>query len=94
MKQKTINITKKELATNISSKIGLPTSYIILIIDDLIEILKQSIKKKNTNIKNFGTFKKINKSERMGRNPKTKQKYIITARKSISFSSSTNLIIK
>ena len=33
----------------------------------------------------------INKNERIGRNPKTKEKHIITARKSISFLSSKNI---
>ena len=40
---------------------------------------------KELNIKNFGTFKTINKNERLGRNPKNKKIYKIAARKSLSF---------
>ena len=42
-------------------------------------------KNKELNIKNFGTFKTINKNERLGRNPKNKKIYKIAARKSLSF---------
>tara|TARA_A100001015_G_C14528999_1_gene533382 strand:- start:317 stop:490 length:174 start_codon:yes stop_codon:yes gene_type:complete len=43
------------------------------------------IKTKEINIKNFGTFKLINKKERVGRNPKSNEIYTIKARKSLSF---------
>ena len=48
------------------------------------------IKKKETNIKNFATFKIINKADRIGRNPKNKKIYKIKARKSLSFITSKN----
>ena len=82
---KIINLTKKDIVSNIQKKTGLPTSYLNNLVDDLIEVIKLSIKNKNLNIKNFGTFKLINKRERMGRNPKNKKLYKIKARKSISF---------
>ena len=66
-------------------KTGLPISYLKNIVDDLIEIIKLSIKDNNLNIKNFGTFKLINKKERIGRNPKTKKLHKINSRKYISF---------
>ena len=42
-------------------------------------------------IENFGSFKTINKSERIGRNPKNKKTYKISARKSLIFTPSTFL---
>ena len=85
LKIKRLNLTKNHIVKEINLKIGLSDSYINKIVDSLIEILKVSIKNKELNIKNFGTFKTINKNERFGRNPKNKKIYKITARKSLSF---------
>ena len=84
-KIKRLNLTKNHIVKEINLKIGLSDSYINKVIDNLIEILKISIKNKELNIKNFGTFKTINKNERLGTNPKNKKIYKITARKSLSF---------
>ena len=85
LKIKKSNLTKKDISKKINSKIGLSTLYVNEITDDLILILKNLIKIKEINIKNFGTFKTINKNERVGRNPKNRKNYLITARKSMSF---------
>ena len=50
----------------------------------------EQLKKNNLIIKNIGSFKLIEKNERIGRNPKTKEEFIICKRKSISFLSSKN----
>ena len=44
-----------------------------------------NIKRDSLYLKNFGVFKILNKKERVGRNPKTKKEYIISARKTIKF---------
>ena len=54
-------------------------------LDDLITVLKKTIKLKETNIKNFATFKITNKNQRLGRNPKTSEEFIISKRKSVKF---------
>ena len=82
---KKINLTKKDISKKINSKTGLPNLYTNKIIDDFIDILKNLIKNKETNIKNFATFRIINKGDRIGRNPKNKKIYKIKARKSLSF---------
>ena len=87
---KKINLTKKDISKKINSKTGLPTLYVNKITDDFIDILKNLIKNKEINIKNFATFKIINKNDRMGRNPKNKKIYKINARKSLSFIASKN----
>ena len=84
-KIKRLNLTKNHIVKEINLKIGLSDSYINRVVDSLIEILKISIKNKELSIKNFGTFKTINKNERLGRNPKNKKIYKIAARKSLSF---------
>ena len=85
LKIKKKNLKKKKISEIIHLKIGLSAKRVNLIVDDFIEILKYLIKKKELNIKNFGTFRLINKKERIGRNPKNKKNYIIKARKSLSF---------
>ena len=75
----------------IEIKTGYSNTYINEIIDDFIIILKNQTKKEKLNIKNFGTFKILNKSERYGRNPKNKKIYKIKARKSLSFIASNAL---
>ena len=91
LNNKKIQLTKKDISKRIKSKIGLSVSYTDKISDNVIIILKDIIKVKELNIKNFGSFKIINKKERTGRNPKTKENYLIKARKSISFKCSKNL---
>ena len=82
---------KKTISKSIYNSLGLSRKYSEALTDDLIDILKHLCKKGNLNVKNFGTFKILNKSERTGRNPKNKKIYIIKARKSLSFTVSKRL---
>ena len=85
------NFTKKDILNFLSKKKGYPVLFSQKIINDLIEILIYEIKTNNLNLKNIGTFKIIDKKERIGRNPKTKEIYKIKARKSLTFKPSVNL---
>ena len=62
------------------------------LINDIIEIILLNIKSDNFQLKNIGSFKLIFKKERIGRNPKTKEEFIITPRKQISFTPSKKII--
>ena len=53
-----------------------------------------NINHKNLVLKNIGSFKVIQKKQRIGRNPKTKEKFIISARNSLSFTTSKQLLNK
>ena len=83
---------KIDLVKNLSLKTGYSQNYSKKIVDDLINIFIQNIKSGNLNLKNIGSFKLLNKKERIGRNPKTKEEFIITSRKSLSFTSSKKII--
>ena len=85
------NITKKEITKILSQKIGLSSLYSKKIVNDLIQIIIKQVKNNNLILKNIGTFRIIIKDERIGRNPKTKEQFLIKKRKSISFISSKNL---
>ena len=84
-------IKKIDLSKNLSNETGFSVNYSKKLVNDLIEIISQNIKGGNFNLKNIGTFKLINKNERIGRNPKTKEEFKISARKSISFTPSRNI---
>ena len=85
------NLKKNDIAKNLSFKTGLSENYSKKVVNDLIEILSHHLKTKNLIIKNLGSFKMLFKKERIGRNPKTKEEYIISARKVLSFTISQNL---
>ena len=85
------NITKKEIAESLSQNTGFPLSFSKKLVDNLLNIMCEQLKKNNLIIKNIGSFKLIEKNERIGRNPETKEEFIICKRKSISFLSSKNL---
>ena len=74
---------KIDLVKDLSLKTGYSQNYSKKIVDDLINIFIQNIKSGNLNLKNIGSFKLLNKKERIGRNPKTKEEFIITSRKSL-----------
>ena len=85
------NLNKETLASIIHKKLGLSNVISIKIVNDLLNIFNDNIKIGNLNLKNFGTFKLINKNERVGRNPKTGETHLIKKRKFVSFIVSKNL---
>ena len=88
-----LSFKKKDIIQSLSLNIGFSKNFSKKIVDDLFEVLKQAIiKEGNLNLKNLGSFKIIKKKERIGRNPKTKEKFIITSRKTLSFTPSKNLL--
>ena len=86
------NLKKLEISKNLSKKMGFSILFSKKVIDDLLNVLILSIKENNLNLKNLGVFKIIKKKERLGRNPKTKENYKITARKALSFKASKKII--
>ena len=85
------NLTKEDICIFLSRKKGYSVLYSKKIINNLLEILINEIKENRFNLKNIGTFKILNKKERVGRNPRTKEIYKIKARKALVFKPSTNL---
>ncbi|OUW73326.1 MAG: hypothetical protein CBD76_04085 [Pelagibacteraceae bacterium TMED216] len=86
-------ITKKDISYFISQNTGLSAKYSKKIIEDLINIIISELIRENIiNVNNFGTFKILNKSKRIGRNPKNKVEYIIPERKTISFKASKEFL--
>ena len=80
------NLTRKNLSNNIHQNLGFSKNISSLIIDDFFEsLVSELIKSKKIKISSFGTFKVVNKKERIGRNHKTKVDAKISARKVVKF---------
>ena len=80
------NLTKKEIINSIYMQLGFSKNFIENILEDIFEILLETLKEKGkVKVSNFGTFELRHKKSRIGRNPKTKEKAIISERNVILF---------
>ena len=80
------NLTKKDIVKSIYMQIGFPKKVIEEIINDLIDLIIDEIKKdKKLKISNFGTFTLREKKRRIGRNPKTREERVVMERKVVLF---------
>ena len=83
------NLTKKNIINSIYMQIGFSKKISENLLDDILDnIIDSLIKYKKIKISNFGTFSIRAKKSRFGRNPKTKEKKIISERKVILFKAS------
>ena len=81
-----INLTKKDIINSVYMQIGFSKKISENLLEDILNtIIDNLIKNKTVKITNFGTFSIREKKERIGRNPKTKEKKIITSRKVVLF---------
>jgi len=84
-----INLTKKDIINSVYMQIGFSKKISENLLEDILNTLIDNlIKNKTVKITNFGTFSIREKKERIGRNPKTKEKKIITGRKVVLFKAS------
>ncbi len=87
-----INLTKQEIINSIYMQIGFSKKISENLLEDFFDIVFQNLKKNNkVKIAKFGTFELRFKNKRVGRNPKTKEAKIISARKVILFKPSKEL---
>ena len=87
-----INLTKKEIINSIYMQLGFSKKICENLFEDFFSIiLEELIKNKKVKIPKFGTFQLRHKKSRVGRNPKTLEKKIITERNVILFKPSKEL---
>ncbi len=86
-----INLTKKDIVLSLNKKNGYSIAFTKRLVNDLINSMIETLKDDDLFLKNIGSFKKKEKRERIGRNPKTKEKFIITKRKVVIFTPSLKL---
>ena len=86
-------VTRESIAKQISTEFGIAYSTIYKKIDKILEIWSNEMIDTDLSINNIGSFKIKKKSERLGRNPKTKEEHLIKSRKVISFKKSNKLVL-
>ena len=87
-----INLTKKEIINSIYMQIGFSKKISENLLEDVFQtLLTNIISEGKVKIAKFGTFILRKKNQRIGRNPKTKEEKIISARNVILFKPSKDL---
>ena len=81
-----INLTKKDLVNLIYMQLGFSKQIAENLIDDFLLTISLNLKdQKKLKLSKFGTFTIREKKSRIGRNPKTKERKIISERKVVLF---------
>ena len=87
-----VNLTKKEIINSIYMQLGFSKKILESLLEDFLSILlDELIRNKKVKIPKFGSFILRHKKSRIGRNPKTLEKKIISERNVILFKPSKNL---
>ena len=85
-------ITKLDLVNHLNEKLGLNKVESKELVEAFFDEIKKSlINNEEVKLSGFGNFKILNKRERPGRNPKTGEPAIISARKVITFKAGQKL---
>ncbi|OQX94626.1 MAG: hypothetical protein B6I23_00260 [Rickettsiaceae bacterium 4572_127] len=85
-------ITRKNLARNLAENVGLSIADSEKFVNNVFEAIEDGLAKdKKVKILDFGTFEIRHKKARMGRNPKTQEKFKIKERNVVLFRPTTKL---
>ena len=82
---------KKDICNNISSKALISKDKSKEILRNFLNLVTSKSKSRKVKISNFGTFYTKNTPQRFGRNPKTKEEFIISKRSKLFFKSSNKI---
>ena len=86
-----MSLGKKDIVKNISSKAQISKIMSSEILNSFLACIKSNSYKKSVKISKFGTFYYKKTPTRIGRNPKTKVTYPISARSKLSLLSSNKV---
>ena len=79
-------ITRNDFANRLRKRFGLTTADAFKLVDIVFDEIRESlIHGEEVKFAGFGTFKILAKPQRMGRNPKTGESAVISARRVASF---------
>jgi integration host factor subunit alpha len=82
---------KKDICINISSKALIPKDKSKDFFENFLNLVTSNSKSKIVKISNFGTFYTKNTPQRLGRNPKTKEEFVISKRSKLFFKPSNKI---
>ena len=84
-----INLTKKDLVNTIYMQLGFSKQISENLIEDFLSTIIENLKlEKKIKLSKFGTFLIRKKKSRIGRNPKTKERKMISSRDVVLFKAS------
>ena len=88
----TQTLTRADLAEAINRKLGLSRAESLVMVESILGYMTDALAEgENVKISGFGTFLLRDKSERVGRNPKTGVEVPITPRRVLTFRASQML---
>ena len=83
---KRVNLTKKDIINSIYMQIGFSKNISESLLEDVLNTIVDNLKiNKKLKISKFGTFSVRSKKKRIGRNPLTKEKKVISDRNVVLF---------
>ena len=86
-----MNFTKNILIKNIAKKSLVSSSDATSILESFLLLIKDKAKLKSVKLSRFGSFSFKKTPKRFGRNPKTKDSYIIPALNKLNFKPSNKI---
>ena len=82
-----MSVTKKDLSALLKKELKLSVEVSDSLVDKFFEVIKSTLKSQSgIKLSGFGTFEIIKTKERMGRNPKTMEDFLIPTRNKVRFS--------
>jgi DNA-binding protein HU-beta len=87
-------VTKADLIEKMAKDAGISKVAAKTALESFIDGVTKGLKKRNSRVTlvGFGTFKKVYRKTRMGRNPQTGEKIKIKGRNAVTFKAGKNLI--
>ncbi|MEO7915267.1 MAG: integration host factor subunit alpha [Novosphingobium sp.] len=85
-------LTRADLADAINRKVGLSRAESLTLVESILNLMSDALEAgENVKVSGFGTFLLRDKSQRVGRNPKTGVEVPITPRRVMTFRASQML---
>jgi len=82
-----MSVTKKDLSALLKKELKLSVEVSDSLVDKFFEVIKSTLRSQSSiKLSGFGTFEIIKTKERMGRNPKTMEDFLIPTRNKVRFS--------
>ena len=82
-----MNVTKKDLSAALKNEFKFSVEISDSFVDEVFNVIKSTLKSnKVLKLSGFGTFEIFKTKERMGRNPKTMEGFLIPVRDKVRFS--------
>ena len=86
-----MNLSKADIVKNISKKSSVSAGDARIIMESFLSLIKNKSKLRSVKLTSFGSFSFKKTPKRLGRNPKTKDSYIIAKMNKLNFKPSNKV---